>query len=196
MVAHFSDSPVEREKARLGPMRDVLARHGVGRRYGKWRCPAPDHPDMHPSASVYVAADGDERVHCWSCGFDGDVIDVARALGEVVELRGGGAAPAPAVQRRPDALVRAFARAVAFRPEFAFEWEVTKLLALMPGYWARVEVAHNFEYLSARGDVSLMLHGAYLVRGVVIFRYCTAKSVDDPRSVTRAVHQALARVTT
>src|SRR5918992_3474797 len=81
MAADFSDSPVEREKTRLGPMRDLLTRHGVVRRYGKWRCPAPDHPDEHPSASVYVAADGDERVHCHACGFDGDVIDVERALG-------------------------------------------------------------------------------------------------------------------
>ncbi|CAN5461921.1 hypothetical protein BH20ACT21_BH20ACT21_00010 [soil metagenome] len=191
MLRHFSDSPVEREKKRLGPMLELLARHGVWVRGNRVRCVSPDHIDIHPSASVY----GDERLHCFSCGFDGDVLDVARALGETVELHSS--SPLGYVQEqesRPDWLARAFADAVAARPEFVFEWEATKLLATLPGYWARVEVANNFDYLRARGDVRLMLKGSYLLRGAARLRLCNAKSRDDEGAVTDAVRRLLQRV--
>jgi DNA primase len=37
----------------------------------KVRCVAPDHPDNNPSMHLY-----DDHVHCFSCGFHGDVTDV------------------------------------------------------------------------------------------------------------------------
>lgn len=83
-MGHFpGDSPVEREKARLGPMRELLARHGIAVQGRRLRCSSPDHLDKRPSAWLFA----DDRVRCFSCGFHGDVIDVARALGETVELR-------------------------------------------------------------------------------------------------------------
>jgi DNA primase/transcriptional regulator with XRE-family HTH domain len=42
---------------------------------GKVRCIAPDHQDTNPSMHLY-----DDRVHCYSCGFRGDVTDVWAAL--------------------------------------------------------------------------------------------------------------------
>ena len=38
---------------------------------GKTHCVKPDHPDADPSMQVY-----DDHVHCFSCGFHGDVVDV------------------------------------------------------------------------------------------------------------------------
>jgi DNA primase len=42
---------------------------------GKVRCVAPDHHDANPSMHLY----GD-HVHCFSCGFHGDVVDVWAAM--------------------------------------------------------------------------------------------------------------------
>ncbi len=42
---------------------------------GKAHCAAPDHQDANPSMRVY-----DRRVHCFACGFHGDVADVWAAV--------------------------------------------------------------------------------------------------------------------
>src|ERR671921_30333 len=39
------------------------------------RCVAPDHPDNLPSMHLY-----DDHVHCFACGFHGDVTDVWAAM--------------------------------------------------------------------------------------------------------------------
>src|SRR5215217_6085217 len=39
------------------------------------RCVAPDHPDNLPSMHLY-----DDHVHCFACGFHGDVVDVWAAM--------------------------------------------------------------------------------------------------------------------
>jgi hypothetical protein len=40
---------------------------------GRFRCPAPQHEDVHPSAQVWP----DGRWKCWSCHASGDVVDIA-----------------------------------------------------------------------------------------------------------------------
>ena len=40
-------------------------------RGGNARCVASGHPDHNPSMRVY-----DNHVHCFACGFHGDVMDV------------------------------------------------------------------------------------------------------------------------
>lgn len=52
------------------------ARSGPG---GRWRCPAHDHPDEHPSVSVYRDRRGIERWRCWSGGHGGTAIDAVLA---------------------------------------------------------------------------------------------------------------------
>ncbi len=50
---------------------------------GKTHCANPDHPDANPSMQVY-----DDHVHCFSCGFHGDVVDVwaaKRGFGRPIE---------------------------------------------------------------------------------------------------------------
>jgi len=42
-------------------------------------CPSPDHDDAHPSAGLYERSDGAQAVHCHSCGYDADVIDLMAA---------------------------------------------------------------------------------------------------------------------
>ena len=38
---------------------------------GKAHCVAPEHRDYNPSMHIY-----DDHVHCFACGFHGDVVDV------------------------------------------------------------------------------------------------------------------------
>jgi len=39
----------------------------------KVRCPLPDHEDEHPSARVFPDSN---VVHCFACGFHGDIVDL------------------------------------------------------------------------------------------------------------------------
>lgn len=55
---------------------------------GKANCTSPDHPDDEPSMHLY-----DDHVHCYSCGFHGDAVDVwavqrnfDRPIGAAVDL--------------------------------------------------------------------------------------------------------------
>lgn len=45
----------------------------------RWRCPAVEHPDQHPSVTVAVDRRGVERWRCWSGGHGGTAIDAAMA---------------------------------------------------------------------------------------------------------------------
>jgi DNA primase len=62
---------------------------------GRWRtlCLAPDHHDEHPSMVVYG---DDNHVHCFTCGFHGDVIDLTKLYFNTDSFR-------DAVQRLADA---------------------------------------------------------------------------------------------
>jgi DNA primase/transcriptional regulator with XRE-family HTH domain len=51
----------------VGPRSDVRA--------NRVHCVAPDHNDANPSMHLY-----EERVHCFSCGFHGDVVDMWAAM--------------------------------------------------------------------------------------------------------------------
>jgi len=55
-------------------MEDIVGR-GAEIRGGKAHCVAPDHEDSNPSMHLY----GD-HVHCFSCGFRGDGVDVWAAM--------------------------------------------------------------------------------------------------------------------
>jgi len=60
----------------LGALLDEIS--GPPTRQGhaaRWRCPAADHDDVHPSVSVYVDRRGVERWRCWSGGHGGTAID-------------------------------------------------------------------------------------------------------------------------
>lgn len=52
------------------PIEEVVSHH-TEVRGGKARCVAPGHHDANPSMHLY-----DDHVHCFSCGFHGDVVDV------------------------------------------------------------------------------------------------------------------------
>lgn len=45
----------------------------------RWRCPAVEHPDQHPSVTVAVDRHGFERWRCWSGGHGGTAIDAVMA---------------------------------------------------------------------------------------------------------------------
>ncbi len=48
--------------------------HGHGRN-ARWRCPNPNHPDVHPSMTVFHGHRSD-RWHCHACGAGGTAIDL------------------------------------------------------------------------------------------------------------------------
>lgn len=48
-------------------------------RTSRWRCPEPDHDDVHPSVTVTVDRRGIERWRCWSGGHGGTAIDAIHA---------------------------------------------------------------------------------------------------------------------
>ena len=53
----------------------------------RWRCPAADHPDEHPSVSVFTDRRGVERWRCWSGGHAGTAIDVILAARPGITMR-------------------------------------------------------------------------------------------------------------
>ena len=82
-------------------------------RSAKWHCPNPDHPDSHPSMSVYQAQRS-QRWKCHGCGEGGTAIDlwmlahrvgVADALAALAE-RSGAHQPRPAAAPPSPTLAR------------------------------------------------------------------------------------------
>jgi hypothetical protein len=80
----------------------------------RWPCIAPDHPDEHPSVSMFVDRNGIERWRCWSDGQSGTAIDAAMisrnsdvrtAISWLTERSGHTPPPAPRI-RRPVAEAR------------------------------------------------------------------------------------------
>ena len=78
-------------------------------RLPRWRCCASDHPDAHPSVTIFRARDGIERWKCWSGGHGGTAVDAvmtARGVstGEAIrtlEARAGITPPVAAVSATP-----------------------------------------------------------------------------------------------
>ena len=64
-----------------GQVVDLLEQIGGPGRNGKYRCPAPDHPDQNPSCSIFTRKDGRTGWRCWSCGARGDLIDLQELMG-------------------------------------------------------------------------------------------------------------------
>lgn len=84
----MSDIDIEWVKSQVGDLRTVLERHDYDPRFGRTVCPNPEHNDQRPgSVWIYKAKNGDERLKCFSCEFNGDAIDVARALGESISWK-------------------------------------------------------------------------------------------------------------
>lgn len=163
-------SAITTAKQRLGPMRDLLARHGITVRGRALSCPHPDHDDRHPSAGVYVARDGDERVRCWSCGLDEDVIGIARLLGERVDLRTpSGPAPRRRVPPHPE-LERAVRR-LARRDDWLALWAAAQVLASVPRAVAQRDVASSWAHLSESFDLPLLVELSDLIREAADARF-------------------------
>lgn len=61
----------------LTALADELCGESRGRGAGaKWHCPNPDHPDAHPSMTVFMGQRGFHRWKCHSCGDGGTAIDL------------------------------------------------------------------------------------------------------------------------
>src|SRR6266496_6224419 len=104
----------------------------VGRGHGtKWHCPNPDHPDRHPSMSIYRGRRGHPRWKCHSCGEGGTAIDLVMitsrlragdALRQLASELGMHAAdPIPSRSGHPSTAVPAPAAAQPRQPSPAVE---------------------------------------------------------------------------
>ena len=68
---------------------DELCRPGNGAGPERsWRCPAPDHDDVHPSVTMTVDRRGIQRWRCWSGGHGGTAIDAIHVAFRVSYRRG------------------------------------------------------------------------------------------------------------
>jgi len=64
----------------LRALLDELAGQSSGAgRTARWRCPAIEHDDVHPSVTVTIDRRGIERWRCWSGGHGGTAIDAVQA---------------------------------------------------------------------------------------------------------------------
>lgn len=178
------DSPVEAARSSLGPIRDLLSQHGLSVRGGTVRCPNPDHNDRHPSASIFTGRDGKERLFCFACGFHGDALDVAHALGIHVELRPAGA-PVKRSRVPSNPLRRSEAEMLAGRPNFILEWELAKILARVPERLARQDVLAAWDWLVHRVDIPFVVVLSGAVRGTARLRYGHARDRDLSYAVDR-----------
>lgn len=98
----------------IDPLPHFRAVVKVGSDRYKVACPHPDHADEHPSATLNHHG-GRWRWHCWSCGEDGDLVDVLRWAG--MSLQGALAATGRALARVPRAEVLEAMRAPRFLPD-------------------------------------------------------------------------------
>lgn len=81
------------------------------------------------------------------------------------------------------------------RASLPFEWETAKLLAELPPEIARSDVLAAWDYITERGDVSVIVRLANTIRGIALFRHRTSKSAQKPRAVRYAVRRLLAGAT-
>jgi hypothetical protein len=182
LAPQFADSPVQIVLDRL---------EGARRASGGWTARCPSHEDRSPSLSVTEGRDGRALIHCFAgC----EVEDIVRALGiELADLFPP--SQDKTVRRRtiprprPVTLPRSVAEVLVETSEFAETWELAKLLAIEESELVWQDVLASWRHLSDRFSVSTVLRLAYLLRGVAMFRYCTAKSAEDAGAVRRAVRR-------
>lgn len=135
-------------KAELGSIRDVLERHGINPR--RPTCPNPQHDDRKPgSVGIYKSKSGEERLKCFACSFNGDVINVAQVLGERINW---GKIPRrverPKARRERVAKVRV-SRELEDDLTIEKDWILAKKLAELGSLKAvHIEVQRDWDYLS------------------------------------------------
>jgi hypothetical protein len=206
----------------LSPIDRVLDRlHKVRRTPSGWSALCPAHDDREPSLSISEGDDGRALLHCHAgCAVD----ETARAMG--IDVRDLFPRPYREVRRSlpPTGRRRRASRALVTLlatgdSGLALTWELAKLVAPKSPERTRHELADLADVFAGsadcvvcdRGDAHgddrcpydvgggalVVAHGlASCLRGRSIFRYCTAKSVNDPDAVRRAVKRSIEELET
>lgn len=191
-------SPPRQDWVPSCPVEHILDRLERVRRSGRgWtaRCPGPNHRRGDKSASLSVGEGNDGRalLHCFGgCSF----AEIMGALGlEATDaFPPSERAAIPRSRQRgadscPVTLPRSVVEILVETGEFAWTWEAAKILAALEPSVARQDVLAAWDYIAPRCDFSTLLRIAYLIRGVAMFRYCTARTAGDPAVVRRAVER-------
>jgi hypothetical protein len=189
---HFSDTP---------PVELVLERLRRPRRSGtRWMAPCPAHDDKYPSLSIGEGSDQRALLHC----FAGCTIgEITRAIGlEVADLFELRAESAPSEHRGPARhhkndlphIPLGVFRRLVRTPEFSFTWRAAGLLARLDPPTSRELIVQSWGYLIARCDIGLLLQTAHMIRGVAMYRYCDAKTVERPAAIADAVKRLVEEV--
>jgi len=74
---------------------------------------------------------------------------------------------------------------------FGASWEAAKILAPLDPAQQRLDVLASWDSLSKQVDIPLMMRLTSLIRGVAMFGHCSAKSVEGPNAIPRAVRRLL-----
>jgi hypothetical protein len=157
-----------------------------------WTARCPAHDDKWPSLSIAEGRDGRVLMHCHAgCRTEDIVAAIDFSMVDLFPQTVDGSLPTPRGKAKdgeheaPRIPLGVFRRLVS-SSEFAFTWRAATLLARFEPRAARVQVLNSWEYFTSQCNVELLLQLAYLVRGIVMLRFCTSKDAD-PYTIGRAV---------
>lgn len=144
------------------PLENILERLQGVRRSGKGfiaRCPG--HQDRHPSLNIAEGRDGRVLLHCFvGCEPEAIVNAVGLRLTDLFADAPFHHFPPP--RRHP--VPRRVAQALLGRPNFAYEWELVKILARVPEPLAQRDLLLSWDFLADRVDIPFLVAMARVVR--------------------------------
>ncbi len=182
------------------PVANILDRlEGVRRSSKGWtaRCPGPNHRrgDRWPSLSVSEGAEGQVFVFCHAtCTADGIVRAIGLELKDLFPSKSPTSAVSTRPRSRPQPLPRPIVERLISSATFGASWQAAKILAPLDPTQQRLEVLTSWDYLTDQVDIPLTMRLASLIRGVAMFRFCSAKSVESPNAIPRAVRRLLEEI--
>lgn len=182
----------EQLRERVGPIADVLHRHGFDPRPYRLFCPNPTHNDRHPGSVRILPATGrgPERIYCHSCLLNEDNIGLARLLGESIEFS---SSRPRFTRRRRDERTRRIRtqRWLEDNPEAVEAFRVARRLA---------ELSYDdalSELFQIRGSTDAAFGGMVLsfsdrIRKQALESYADPELRNDPEVVKSSVRKLLA----
>jgi hypothetical protein len=178
------------------PVNLVIDRLEGVRRSGRgWvgRCPA--HDDRFPSLSVTEAHDGRVLLHDFAgCAPEQIVAGIGLTMADLFPPGPDDWRTSRPRRRVPAKLPREVVRGLLWRREFAVEWEIAKMLAVVPPAVAKRDLLAGWHFLQRLDvDVAFVWRSTTMIRGLGFFAFCDADRAE-PADIARAVRRLVRRV--